>query len=154
RFDLGFNASFNPSPIKLMDKIVNVIAVAGGTHIQVILRKTSASLASANIFPQLGVFVGPPNPKKLRPDCATIITANINVACTIIVEDTFGIRCLTIIFDGLVPIDFAARIYSFSFSANTLLRTIRATPPQLNKLITIIRVHAPDTLPTRIEFNT
>src|SRR5690625_6498707 len=58
--------------------------------------------------------------------------------------------------DGLHPIETAASTYSFSFSARTLLRTIRATPPHPSKLKTIIKLHIPVTLskPIIMAFNT
>ncbi len=45
RLDFGFNASLIPSPIKLIDKMVKVIAKAGGNHIHIFEDKTSGSRA-------------------------------------------------------------------------------------------------------------
>src|SRR5690606_32709274 len=71
-----------------------------------------------------------------------------------IVDKTLGNKCFIITLDGLQPMDTAARTYSFSFSDRILLRTIRAIPPQLNKLIVAISTHTPLTLPNKIAFNT
>src|SRR5699024_7565260 len=139
----GLNASFKPSPTKLIDKMVNVIKIAGGTHIHGLFCKTSVSLARCNIFPQLGISIGTPTPIKLRPVSATTYAANRNVACTIILATTLGTIYLNIMLIGLVLIELAASTYSFSFSDNTLLRTILDTDPQPSKLNTMIKLQTP-----------
>src|SRR5699024_5881584 len=68
----GSNASFNPSPTKLIDSIVNVIQTAGGTQIHNLFCNTSVCRASISIFPQLGISGGTPTPIKLNPASATI----------------------------------------------------------------------------------
>src|SRR5699024_1653075 len=155
-FHFGSKASFNPSPKKLMDNIVNVIQTAGGIHIHSLFCSTSVCLASISIFPQLGISGGTPTPIKLSPASATIYVASNSVAWTIIVVITFGIKCFMITLDGFDPMEVAAKTYSFSFSANILLRTIRATLPQPSKLKTMIKLHIPVTLPKPIiiAFNT
>src|SRR5690625_3791571 len=127
--------------------MVKVIQTAGGTQIHSLFCKTSVCLASINMFPQLGVSAGTPSPIKLNPASATMYVASNRVACTITVVITFGNKCFMITLDGLQPMEVAASIYSFSFSARILLRTIRATPPQPKKPKTRIRLHIPVTLP-------
>src|SRR5699024_4505177 len=139
----GLNASFKPSPTKLIDKMVNVIKIAGGTHIHGLLCKTSVSLARCNIFPQLGISIGTPTQIKLNQVSATTYVSNSNVACTIIMFTMLGTICLNMMLIGLVPIDLAASTYSFSFSDNTLLRTILDTDPQPSKLNTMIKLQTP-----------
>lgn len=152
--DLGLKASFKPSPMKLIDKMVIVIRIAGGIQIHSLNCNTSGSIAESSMFPQLGISCGTPKPRKLNADSITIIDAKVIVAWTIIVDKTLGNRCLTIIFAGEQPIEMAAIIYSFSFSARILLRTILAIPPQLSKLMTPIKTHSPFTFPKRIAFKT
>src|SRR5699024_4653779 len=139
----GLNASFKPSPTKLIDKMVIVIKIAGGTHIHGLFCKTSVSLARCNIFPQRGISIGTPTPIKLSPVYASTYGANSNVDCTIILVTMLGTICLNMMLIGLVPIDLAASTYSFSFSDNTLLRTILDTDPQPSKLNTMIKLQTP-----------
>src|SRR5699024_10236609 len=152
----GLNASFKPSPTKLIDKMVNVIKIAGGTHIHGLFCKTSVSLARCNIFPQLGISIGTPTPIKLSPVSATTYVPNSNVACTIIMVTMLETICLNMIVIVLVSIDLAASTYSYSFSDDTLLRTILDTDPQASKLKTMINIQTPVVilLPCMIEFNT
>ncbi len=77
-----------------------------------------------------------PNPKKLNPDSTTIIPANNNVACTITTLNIFGKRCFKIILYVGVPIDFAAKKYSFSFLEVLYHEQVLQYLPQLNTIIT------------------
>src|SRR5699024_6855467 len=116
---------------------------AGGSHIHGLFCKTSVSLARCNIFPQLGISIGTTTPLKLTQVSATTYVANTNVACTIIMVTILGTICVNMMLIGLVPIDLAASTYSFSFSDNTLLRTILDTDPQPSKLNTMIKLQTP-----------
>src|SRR5699024_3791614 len=96
-----------------------------------------------NIFPQLGISIGTPTPIKLSQVSETTYVDNRNVACTIIMVTMLGKLCLNMMLIGLLPIDLAASTYSFSFSDNTLLRTILDTDPQPSKLNTMIKLQTP-----------
>ena len=118
--------------------MTNVMAVAGGTHIQILLRSTSEFLASANIFPQLGVSAGTPKPKKLKADSTTIVTAINRVACTIIVEATLGNKCLIIIFDGLQPMIPQLIYIHFLFRLGLYYVQYERRPPNLKQKLQLL----------------
>src|SRR5699024_6624814 len=139
----GLNASFKPSPTKLIDKMVNVIKIAGGTHIHGLFCKTSVSLARCNIFPQLGISIGTQTPLLLTQVSGTTSLANSNFAFTLIIVTMLGTICLNMMLIGLVPTALASSTYSFSFSDNTLLRTTPDTDPQPSKLNTMIKLQTP-----------
>ncbi len=61
--DLGLKASFNPSPMKLIERIVVVMIKAGGIQIHGLPFRTSGSFAEDSIFPQLGTSCGTPKPR-------------------------------------------------------------------------------------------
>jgi len=109
-FNLGSRASLNPSPNKLSDKIVIIIATPGKvvTH-QAYLKYC---LPPDNIEPHSGAGGCIPNPMKLNPAVDKIAPATPKVPCTITGAKELGIICFNIILVLLAPIALAASINS------------------------------------------
>src|SRR5690606_17519225 len=102
--DFGSIASRRPSPIKLMHITVANIHKPGGIHSHGRCCKLYISLAYWIRFPQVGTGGATPSPRKDRALSCSIAEATAKVALTTMYPTVFGIKCLQIIFEFLIPI--------------------------------------------------
>src|SRR6056297_97189 len=124
RLNFGSSAFLKPSPKKLNDKTVKLMANDG--HINWCGYDLKALTASFAKVPQDAIGAGTPKPIKLKNASVKIALGIVIAKDTIIGPKAFGTKCLEIIRHVLAPSVLAAITNSCSFKLNTSPRTILA----------------------------
>ncbi len=136
--NLGFRASFNPSPIKFNPSTVKNIEMPGKNAIHHACLRNLWALLS--IKPQL-IKLGSPNPRKLTPASIRIAEPTNSVVFTMIGAIALGRISLNKICASEAPSDLDASTNSRSFKDKNSALTNRAVPGHANMPMTKMIFH-------------